>query len=214
MKADAPPPIVFKLGGSLHADPACLRAWLALLADAGAGRAVIVPGGGRFADTVRSMQAAWGCDDLAAHNMAVLAMAQNAHLLQSLCPDLRLAHDAAGLRAALSAGPAVVWLPLDALRSTADDSTDWRTTSDTLALLLAERLGASALVLVKSCPVDPNAPWSAQHATGIVDAAFPAAAAQAACRISLLPKTAFDTARALLLSSPSGQCGDPESLRV
>ncbi len=66
--------MVVRLGGS-HAFSPLLRPWLAAIG-AAAGRVVLVPGGGPFADTVRSAQAAMGFDDLAAHRMALLAMAQ------------------------------------------------------------------------------------------------------------------------------------------
>ena len=67
---------VVKLGGSLTTDP-LLPQWLDLLAQLGGGR--VTRGraaAARFADEVRRAQAHWRFDDLAAHNMAVLAMAQ------------------------------------------------------------------------------------------------------------------------------------------
>ena len=70
---------VVKLGGSLNSDPV-LPQWLELLAELGGGRVIVVCGGGAFADEVRRAQAHWHFDDLPAHNMAVLAMAQTAYL--------------------------------------------------------------------------------------------------------------------------------------
>ena len=66
---------VVKLGGALERD-GDLRAVLDTLAGAGAGRLVIVPGGGTFADLVRERQRNWRFDNGTAHAMAVLAMAQ------------------------------------------------------------------------------------------------------------------------------------------
>jgi 5-(aminomethyl)-3-furanmethanol phosphate kinase len=64
-------PIVVKLGGSFaYSDH--LRDWIEALA-ACAGRVVIVPGGGPFADAVRLAQIQMRFDDKAAHHMAVLA---------------------------------------------------------------------------------------------------------------------------------------------
>ena len=65
---------VVKIGGSVCADT-LLPQWLDLLVKLGGGRVVVVCGGGSFADEVRRVQAHWAFDDLAAHNMAVLAMA-------------------------------------------------------------------------------------------------------------------------------------------
>ena len=75
---------IVKLGGSLERD-ALLPRWLELLAELGGGRVVIVPGGGGFADQARAAQAWWQLDDLPAHNMAVLGMAQSAAMMQGLC---------------------------------------------------------------------------------------------------------------------------------
>ena len=81
---------VVKLGGSLNSDP-LLPQWLELLANLGGGRVTLVCGGGAFADEVRRAQSQWRFDDLPAHNMAVLAMAQTAYLAHGLQPELRLA---------------------------------------------------------------------------------------------------------------------------
>ena len=79
---------IVKLGGS-HATGPHLKDWLAAIA-AEAGAIAIVPGGGPFADAVRTAQAAIGYDDRAAHAMALMAMAQFGCALQSLNPALRL----------------------------------------------------------------------------------------------------------------------------
>ena len=75
MAAAAPRPWIVKIGGSLAAGPAALGRWLLAL-EAGRRRVVVVPGGGPFADTVRSAQAELGFDDSTAHRMALLAMEQ------------------------------------------------------------------------------------------------------------------------------------------
>ena len=63
---------VVKLGGSF-AGSVELPAWLDALARC-AGRVVVVPGGGPFAEAVRAAQPKMRFDDHAAHRMAVLAM--------------------------------------------------------------------------------------------------------------------------------------------
>src|SRR2546426_804978 len=62
---DGQGPTVVKLGGSFAFSP-YLRDWIAAIAGC-AGRTVVVPGGGPFADVVRAGQARMGFDDLAAH---------------------------------------------------------------------------------------------------------------------------------------------------
>ena len=143
---------IVKLGGSLSRD-ARLPRWLAMLAELGGGRVVVVPGGAAFADAVRDAQGHWGFDDLTAHNMAVLAMAQTAHLLHALEPRLALAADEDAIRRAQHAGQAVLWMPLSLLRDAPDLITSWEVTSDSLALWLARRLNAERLVVVKACQV-------------------------------------------------------------
>lgn len=183
---------VVKLGGSLDRDPA-LRTWLALLADCGGGRVAIVPGGGRFADAAREAQAHWRVDDVAAHNMALLGMAQTAQLMKGLCPALECADSAAAVRDVLRRGRVALWQPFELLRSEADELTSWDVSSDSLALWLARELGAARLILVKSCALPPRAGPDQLAALGIVDRRFPAFARAAACRIDVLGRDAADT---------------------
>jgi hypothetical protein len=98
-------PIVVKLGGSLLADPARLRAWLAQLAAGALGPCLIVPGGGPFADAVRTAQAALGFDDALAHRLALDAMGRMAQVFCALEPKL-------GIVSALPV-PASAPLPVD-----------------------------------------------------------------------------------------------------
>lgn len=196
---------VVKLGGSLcagadaTADAAApLRDWLAMLAEAGAGRVVIVPGGGRFADAVREAQVQWHFDDLAAHNMALLAMAQTAHLLCALHPALQRCDREADIATALRHGRVAVWSALDAQRDQADADTHWGVTSDSLALGLAQRLGATRLVLVKSCAIDPALSLAQLGERGIVDSEFAARAASASGAIDVVHHGAIGAVQAAL----------------
>ena len=119
---------IVKLGGSLGRDPV-LKEWLDTLVALGSGRVVIVPGGGGFADEVRVQQDLWRFDDLAAHNMAVLAMAQMALMMKGICPSLVLAASDAELRRAVQQARVPVWLPFEALREQSDTLTSWGVTS-------------------------------------------------------------------------------------
>lgn len=160
---------VVKLGGSLWGAPD-LRGWLTVLASARGVRVIVVPGGGPFADAVRAAQPVLGFGDRAAHRMALLAMEQYGTALADLEPRLRPARTPDALRA--PPGPAV-WMPLP-LAEEADVAESWDVTSDTLAVWLAERLGAACAVLVKSVPL-PGTPCPADRvaAQGIVDPALP-----------------------------------------
>jgi aspartokinase-like uncharacterized kinase len=187
---------VVKLGGSLARDPLLPR-WLELLAELGGGRVIVVPGGGAFADQAREAQAWWQIDDLAAHNLAVLGMAQMASLMHALCPALALAQGETAQRAVLQRGQPALWLPLDLLRSRPDELTNWGVTADSLALWLAQRLHAERLVIVKSCRIDRRASLADLGETGVLDAAFAGRARGAAFAIDLLHKAELEPARAL-----------------
>ncbi|MEK8025199.1 MAG: hypothetical protein RLY78_3162 [Pseudomonadota bacterium] len=192
---------VIKIGGSLNED-ACLPQWLQLAAELGGGRVALVCGGGRFADGVRDSQRHWQFDDLAAHNMAVLAMAQSAYLAQALAPELELADSEPAIRQVLRRGRTAVWLPMAMCRATPDADTHWDVTSDSLALGLARRLNAERLVLVKSCatpPADALPCLDTLSAQGVLDRAFAQRAADAPFPIELLHKAEPQRLRERLL---------------
>jgi aspartokinase-like uncharacterized kinase len=162
---------IVKLGGSLAHDERLAR-WLQMLAELGGGRVLVVPGGAAFADAVRAAQARWRFDDLTAHNMAVLAMAQTAHLLHALEPRLVLVSEEQDIRRAQHAGQAALWMPLTLLRDAPDMLTSWDVTSDSIALWLARRLNAERLVVVKACAVVPPHTFAKLGAIGLVDRRF------------------------------------------
>ena len=189
---------VVKLGGSLNADPA-LPAWLDLLVQCGGGRVTVVCGGGAFADEVRRAQSHWQFDDLSAHNMAVLAMAQTGYLAHGLNPALQIARSKADIRRVLHAGKTALWLPFEAQRDRPDEHTNWELTSDSIALDLARRMNAERLIVVKSCAIDAGASLARLSETGVVDPRFAALASGAAFPIDVVHHDELAQVRALLL---------------
>lgn len=156
---------VVKLGGS-HALSPLLRPWLDAIRR-GAGDVVVVPGGGPFADTVRTAQPTMGFDDDTAHDMAMMAMAQYGRALTSLADGFVYADTLAAMRNAAANGDIPVWSPWPGLRAHPDIPRSWDVTSDSLAVWLASTLNARRVVLIKHRAPVPN--------TGddLVDAAFP-----------------------------------------
>jgi aspartokinase-like uncharacterized kinase len=201
---------VVKLGGSLNADP-LLPQWLELLTQLGGGRVTIVCGGGSFADEVRRCQSHWRFDDLAAHNMAVLAMAQGAYMLRALSPALQMVNAEAAIRRVLRKGQTAVWSPFELLREQADANTNWEVTSDSIALGLARRLNVERLVLVKACEVDAALSLPELSAAGVVDRRFAAAASDAAFPIEIVRRDELARVRGLLLAgnAPAPDPGYP-----
>ena len=192
---------VVKIGGSLAHDPR-LAQWLALLAHAGAGRVVVVPGGGPFADQARRAQARWALPGAVAHNMAVLGMVQYAMQMQGICAALAASETIGGIGNALQRGRAALWLPYEVVRTRADALTSFDVTSDSLAAWLAPRIGATGLVLVKSCAVPAGRTLRECAAAGIVDARFPDFARDANCNVELMHKDELDRMRAFLGAQP------------
>jgi aspartokinase-like uncharacterized kinase len=165
-------PTVIKLGGS-HAFSPHLPGWLDALTRC-AGQVVVVPGGGPFADVVRTAQPRMGFDDRAAHRMALLAMEQYACALASLAPALALCDSHAGMRRALADRRIPVWCPARMTLRAADVPWSWEVTSDSLAAWLSRRIGARRMLLVKHLApfVDPVRADDLV-ARDIVDPAFP-----------------------------------------
>lgn len=189
---------VVKLGGSLNADP-LLPQWLELLAQLGGGRVTLVCGGGAFADEVRREQARWQFDDVAAHNMAVLAMVQSAYMAHALQPALQLARDKAEIHQVLRGGQTAVWLPYEWLRERAGTDASWDNSSDSMALDLARQLNAERLVVVKACAIDPTASLAELGEAGVLDRRFASIAAGANFPIELIHRAELARMRSLLI---------------
>ncbi len=162
---------VVKLGGSYAASPHLL-AWLRAI-EAAAGRVVLVPGGGPFADAVRAAQQVMGFDDAAAHEMALLAMAQYGRALVALGRGLVMSRDRPAIGAALAASRVPVWVPDIARLGDAAIPASWSVTSDSLTLFLARELRAARVVLVKQRPAPRDADPAVLVCDGLVDHAFP-----------------------------------------
>jgi aspartokinase-like uncharacterized kinase len=192
---------VVKIGGSLSHDP-MLRKWLVELCEVGGGRVVIVPGGGDFADKVRQYQSEWRFDDLAAHNMCLLAMTQYAILMQGILPELVLASSEAKIRRALRDGHVAVWVPTALMRDTPDAMSNWDTTSDSLAAWLSTMLNAERLIVVKSCAIPETERLETLAAMGVVDRRFVDYVSEANYVVELFSKDNVALMRDRLLNMP------------
>lgn len=169
---------IAKVGGSLLAEPARLRAVLAALADGGA--CIVVPGGGPFADAVRAAQGAAGFSNALAHRLALDAMGRMAEVFSEIEPRLVVERELAALAGA--ARP-TLWDPAALKAGHPDIPETWDVTSDSLALWLATALGAGTCLLVKSADAPPGADAASLSRLGLVDAAFPALAERFGGRI-------------------------------
>jgi aspartokinase-like uncharacterized kinase len=201
-----PGPTVIKLGGSF-AFSAYLGDWIAAIASC-AGRIVIVPGGGPFADQVRAAQAQMGFDDQAAHRMALLAMEQYGCAIKSRHEALSLADSLDSIRRGLADDLVPVWLPTLMALGAAEIPQSWDVTSDSLAAWLAGKIGAARLVLVKQVkPAHGTARVADLTKRDIVDAAFANFHAASGVPAFILgPKDHGAVGRFL--------CGEPVGMRI
>ena len=199
---------VVKVGGSLAHDPTLVD-WLEQLNDFGAGRVIIVPGGGNFTEAARRAHTNWHFDELVAHNMAILGMGQFAFMLHGLHPDLELCANEQDIISTMHRGRIAIWMPLNLLRQTDDELTSWEVSSDSLAMWLAERLNAERVVLVKSCPIPPYETWQELADAGIVDQRFPDFAERVSTQVTLLERTELPAMQAMLLDPHNTPCALP-----
>jgi aspartokinase-like uncharacterized kinase len=145
------PDLVIKVGGSLLASVEQLDAVLATIAHmARSRRLLIVPGGGPFADVVRTVDRRLGIPDSAAHWMAVLGMDQHAHLLAARLPSGAVASGPADARQAVDHGKIPVLAPSRWLMDADPLPHSWEVTSDSIAAWVAGQVRARELILIKA----------------------------------------------------------------
>ncbi|EIC30518.1 MULTISPECIES: hypothetical protein [Methylomicrobium] len=180
--------IVIKLGGSLEA-AGTLADCLAAIERKFADGAVVVPGGGLFADRVRDAQQRWRFGDPAAHRMAILAMQQMALLFNGLKPDWRIISQVADFDRFTGMS---IWSPDPDELDRAGIPANWNITSDSLAAWLAGRLSAGELILVKSVAIDAGTSLAELAERQIVDKAFCAYAQDARFKITLINQSTLN----------------------
>ncbi len=164
--------LVMKVGGSL-VDSNELPKWLDVIVTAGAGKVVLVPGGGPWADEVRAAQKREGFDDRVAHRMALRAMEQYGKVLAGMRANLVPAASIAEMYEALRNSRTPVWMPYEMVVADPAIPESWDVTSDSLAAWLARQVDAEALLLVKSLNLDePQQRIEELVRRGWVDPAF------------------------------------------
>ncbi|MGP8323199.1 MAG: amino acid kinase family protein [Methanosarcinaceae archaeon] len=140
--------VVVKLGGSLISSVPDIVNELLKYSETSKNRdtaILIVPGGGMFADKVRSVSEKYDISDEAAHWMAILAMEQYGYYMidKTDVKGIESIHD-------LLFGVSIL-LPYRLLKETDELAHSWNVTSDTIAAWVADKLNAR---LVKATDVD------------------------------------------------------------
>ena len=142
---------VIKVGGALLSlDDALPRALSALERLSHGHSFLVVPGGGPFADVVRSVHEAYTLAPDDAHWMAILGMDQYAILLASRIRNAELVHRRGEIARAAARGRIPVLAPYRWLREADPLPHSWDVTSDSIAAWVATQIGAQQLILIKA----------------------------------------------------------------
>jgi probable H4MPT-linked C1 transfer pathway protein len=141
--------VVLKIGGGMLGTPGDLEAVCAWLERLTGRRALLVPGGGPFADAVREVDARQQLSPDAAHWMAIRAMDAFAEQVASRLTRGVVVETPDEIRAAIRQGRVPVLAPSRWLRANDPLPHTWAVTSDSIAAWVAGEVGAARLILVK-----------------------------------------------------------------
>ncbi|XES78648.1 MAG: delta 1-pyrroline-5-carboxylate synthetase [Candidatus Bathyarchaeia archaeon] len=138
---------MIKVGGSLSEDPATLEALGKAISEiARTHQIVVVPGGGKFADTVRDLDAKFSLPAAVSHRMAILAMDQYGLLLTQLIPDSQVCRSLKDAFTISGTGAVPIFLPATLLLEGDPFTPSWEVTSDSIAAYIANQLDAPKVV--------------------------------------------------------------------
>jgi aspartokinase-like uncharacterized kinase len=170
-------PVVIKVGGSLYDWPELaprLGAWLQPFLRSSTSL-LVVPGGGATADVVRRLDRVHGLGEEASHWLALQSLTLNAHFLAALLPQAAVVMlndlDCLGRQAVVPILDMFGFAQEDHRRRGCLPHT-WAVTSDSLALRVADVVGARQLVLLKSVAIPAGLDWTQASQCGFVDAYF------------------------------------------
>jgi 5-(aminomethyl)-3-furanmethanol phosphate kinase len=165
--------LVAKVGGSLYDLPDLavrLDDWLAQVESR---RTLLIPGGGPTADAVRKLDRTHRLGEETSHWLALRALSLNAQFLAQLLPHAPV------LSRLPDPSDAARQFILDPLPFFQEDEWHperfphlWMVTSDSLAVRVAMRASADALVLLKSVSWPTGYGWDRATEEGVVDAFF------------------------------------------
>jgi len=165
---------VVKIGGSLLIRPglaASLPRWLS--AHCLERQVNLVVGGGSVVDAFRHLDRVHSIDPVALHWMCVDSLRQTSQFVAALMGDTTLIEAPDAFTEHCQQRPTGRYLivPNAFYHSASGDHLpcDWTTTSDSIAALLAIKLGAVRLVLLKSCEISAELDLLAAVHQGIVD---------------------------------------------
>lgn len=170
---------VVKVGGSLLIRSDLKQALTTWLDSQSKAETLVVVGGGELIDAIRHLDRTHPGNPIETHWLCVDLLEATCRLCASWF-DWKCVHTSETLQARIRDGfgvevPCLISVSAFYDRSNAPKAIpqDWRTTTDTIAALLARIAAADELVLLKSCPTDPSASVQELADQGIVDEALP-----------------------------------------
>ncbi|MEM1537400.1 MAG: hypothetical protein QXK12_01120 [Candidatus Nezhaarchaeales archaeon] len=141
---------IVKVGGSLSEKPQALVRLCVTLAKVSESRGLlVVPGGARFADTVRSYDSMYRLKPETSHQMALLAMDQYGLLLSDITPGSKAVHHLEEAEKAVLSSLLPILLPSGLALMDPWLKPSWEVASDTVAARIAYLVGVKNLVLIK-----------------------------------------------------------------
>jgi aspartokinase-like uncharacterized kinase len=175
--------LVVKIGGSLLTRPDLGPAIASWLDQRLAGRqrqtqVNLIVGGGAIVDAFRHLDAIHSLDPVLLHWQCVAALRHTGEILAELIPGSVVIDSEAAFkshcRSAIAVGNFVIIPDTFYHRNSGDClPCDWQTTSDSIAALLANKIDAEKLVLLKSCDIPQCIDLSDAACRGIIDPVLP-----------------------------------------
>ena len=112
-------------------------------------RLIVVPGGGTLADEVRRMHSGYKLSDFTAHFMALLAMDQNAFMINQFLEGSRVVFDPSDARRTTKGHRVAILAPFRLMLNRDPLPHSWNVTSDSIAAYIAKTVRAEKLILLK-----------------------------------------------------------------
>ncbi|NND96052.1 MAG: hypothetical protein HKN47_01845 [Pirellulaceae bacterium] len=169
---------VVKVGGSLLTQPDLVATLTRWFLEQPIAENVVIVGGGGLIDAIRRLDAVRPGDPAEVHWRCVDLLQATSRTFHDWFSSWEFIETADQLQRRQRDGfsqtqPTLVDV-ISFYRRGGDDHLpeDWRTTTDAIAALLATRIDADELVLLKACDVDKNTSIEHLVATGIVDEAI------------------------------------------
>ncbi len=170
--------VVLKVGGSLLTDPTLSRRLGDMMQTEFVDCQInLLVGGGKVIDSLRQLDQIHHFDAAMMHWLCIRTLRTTCDLTRDWFPQataITTNDEFNHHRSRAAAGWFII--AIDAFYSQRDGDSlvqDWTTTSDSIAVLLAHRLDARRVILLKSCPIDGDLTIDQAAAKGIVDQALP-----------------------------------------